>query len=156
MSLNQLAVSMFFVGVTLSAAATCPMFDSLRYGELDLAIHKNTNFPESPAYAQWAREWPFCSAVNQGRAVYAIDGNKVFLVGFRACGLEKKATDIYPGTTNRVLATWLNGELQAYGGKNYCLSGMCMVGDTRFTFALQDGLVTSAKDEPSQACQGVK
>jgi hypothetical protein len=156
MALNLHVVALLLVGVALPAAATCPMFDSVRYQDLDLTIHKNTNFPESSAYSQWARTWSFCSAINQGRAVYGVAENKVFLLGFRACGSERAAVDIYPGATDRVAASWLNGELEAYGGKSSCLSGMCPIGDTKFTFTVQDGVVTSVRNEPSKECRGAK
>ena len=156
MTIYRIAAAVLLASLAFPAAATCPMFDSIKYQGQDLTIHKNTSFPESSAYTQWARTWSFCSAMNQGRAIYETTENKILLVGFRACGSERGVGDIYPGSTSQLSATWLDGELTAYGGKTSCLFGMCLVGDTKFTLTVQSGAVTAVRYEPSQECRGAK
>src|SRR2546421_2159941 len=78
--------------------ATCPMFDRIELEGKQLMIYKNTEFPKSAEYTAWWRGLPRCSAANQGRAVYRVVDNKIYLTGFSSCNRENpKPSQLYPG-----------------------------------------------------------
>jgi hypothetical protein len=133
------------------ASGTCPIFDTIRYEGLSLTIYKNTDFPQTPQFIAWRRELPGCSALNQGRAEYKVTDGQVHLVGLNACGPKHPPlSKLFPAADaeNRLEAKWLNGDIEAYGGRPVCIQ-MCPIFDTYFKFTMIEGKVLSVSEMPN-------
>jgi hypothetical protein len=104
---------------TRSASATCPLFDRIEHEGKSLVIPTDTVFPRSLEYSKWVSGLSRCSAGNQGRPRYRVDGNSIRLVEFYGCSSRAKPAEVYPGAAEQQpLAVWLNGEIVAYS--SYC------------------------------------
>jgi hypothetical protein len=135
-----------------SAGATCPQFDRMQYEGQLLTIYRNTVVPSAPALDDWLRNLPACSASNQGRALYEVSRGTMFLTGFISCsGFTPKPSAFYPAVGDRMEASWLTGELEAFGGRAKGIDGMCHVYETRWTFTLEAGRVVSVRRESNPA-----
>lgn len=103
------------------AMATCPLLDLVEYQGKTYPLAQYTNPPSSPKVSSWIRGLPWCSAPGQGRAVYRVDGDKVFLVKFRGCGSELNVSDAYEQSESKMPASWLTGKLDVALGN--CIGG---------------------------------
>lgn len=168
----------------LPAQATCSLSEHLIYQDKHLIVSPETHFPRTPQYDNWVANLSGCSADNQGRPIYQIFDNEIFLVNFNSCAagqvdLRKIYPDLLaeqssvsaksptvwqkivafwrelfaPNTTQspapnlsaKKKATWLTGELSAYGGESACMSGYCSIPSDEYTFSVQNGMVTAVR-----------
>jgi hypothetical protein len=140
---------MLVAALSSQANATCPLFDGIKYNGQTLTVYQNTTFPESREYGKWWRSLPQCSAMNQGRPVYEVANNLTLqLVGFGSCSQNSpKLSDLYVGVGEALPATWLHGDIQAFGGNFKGISGFCAVYDTKYIFTVREGTITSVRTE---------
>lgn len=103
------------------AMATCPLLDLVEYKGKTYPLAIETNPPPSQRLSEWRFSLLSCSAPGQGRPVYRIEGDQVFLLKFRGCGAELSVAEAYERSEKQRLATWLNGTLDVALGK--CTGG---------------------------------
>jgi hypothetical protein len=119
--LRAFATFLIAVALTNSAFATCPLLDTIEYRGKAYPLAKWTNAPHNEKVNEWIKSLPLCSAMGQGRAVYRIEDDKVFLIMFSGCGPKLSVSEAFSQPEPVTLATWLNGRIDVARGS--CMGG---------------------------------
>ena len=138
--------------IALPALATCPFFDRISVDGQWLTIRNPTSFPRSAEDAAWLRTLRRCSAAHQGRALYRVAGDTVYLTGFAACFNNRplpQLSELYPGAGDRIVAEWLSGPITAFGGREICASHWCPVYDTQSVLQVDKGKLVGITTAPN-------
>ena len=137
-----------------AATATEPLRDLLEIGAETLPVEalpppgsRGTgalDLPPSYLLRDMARA-EHCSALGGPRGVYRVDGGHLWLMRLRRCGGDIPLHEVFGGSGEPVVATWISAELVAQRGPVLC--SRSQGGDLRQTtlrWRIEEGVVRSA------------
>ena len=141
--------------VGTAAQATEPLRDLLEIGGETVAVEapppgrRGTGWldlPPSDLLRDIARA-ERCSALGGPRGVYRVDGGRLWLMRLRRCGGDIPLHEVFGGSGEPVMATWISAELVAQRGPVLC--SRSQGGDLRQTtlrWRVEEGVVRSATE----------
>lgn len=109
-TIKRLTVLLAGMLLANGAFATYPMLDLIEHNGKYYPLAFYTNPPSNPKLLEWERNLPWCSAFGQGRPVYKVEANQIFIIKFRGCGTELSVSEAYDSADPKLLATWLDGK----------------------------------------------
>ena len=140
----------------ISAQATEPLRDLLEIGGDTVAVDTQPSpggrgaaglaLPPSDLLRDMARA-ERCTALGGPRGVYRIDGGRLWLMRLRRCGGDVALHEVFGGSGEPVMATWVSAELVAQRGPVLCRRAR---GDdlrqTTLRWRVEEGVVRSATE----------
>ncbi|MFE8644622.1 hypothetical protein ACFX58_06005 [Sphingomonas sp. NCPPB 2930] len=139
-----------------AAQATEPLRDMLEIGGETVPVEAlpppgrrgagGLDLPPSDLLRDMARA-ERCSALGGPRGVYRVDGGRLWLMRLRRCGGDFALHEVFGGSGEPVMATWISADLVAQRGPVLC--SRSQGGDLRQTtlrWRVEDGVVRSATE----------